>query len=165
MRRIVLSLIVAFLAAIACFVLLSVVGLVLLRILAPGAFADDTLVWISIFAGPAFLAVLASISLVVGLIAFGVARAKLPDWGWQSTQSFAILLTFAATIAAPVAVAWPHFAEPPEVAPQQTGLPTLSLARTLKAPGKWGSPWLLARSADGKRPAADGSPADAPPRA
>ena len=85
MRHTVLCLIVALLAAVACFVLLPVLGLLLLRIFAPGLFQDDTLGWALIFGGPALLALLSIITIIVGVVAFFVSRAKLPDLGWRST--------------------------------------------------------------------------------
>ena len=84
MRHTIVCLIVAFLAAIACFVLMPIIGLLLLFIFIPEIFADDTLAWIWAFSGPALFTLLLAITLTVGFIAFLVAEAKLPDRGWQS---------------------------------------------------------------------------------
>jgi WD40 repeat protein len=156
MRRIVLSLIVGFLAAIACFVLMPIIGLALLRVFTPGIFDSDTLIWILIFVGPPLLAMLVGISFLAGLAGFALAKAKLPDRSWRSAQTFVILLTLAATIAVATLIAWPYFAEPPEIGPQQQGLPTLHLAQTLKAAGNRSGTRRLAWSADGERIAAYG---------
>src|SRR5258708_8993728 len=154
MRHTVLCLIVAFLAAVACFVLLPMIGLFLLRIFTRGVFADDSLVWISIFVGPPLLALLVGFSFLTGLVAFLISMARLRDRGWRSAQTSAILLTFAATIATAGAIAWPYYAEPLEAGPLQTGLPSLHLARTLKAAGNRSGTWRLSWSADSERLAA-----------
>jgi MFS family permease len=128
MRHPVLSLMIAFLAAIACFVLLPV-GLVLLK---PAVIEDDTLAWIWAFAGPALLGLLLSIAVTVGFVAFLVSKVKLPDRDWRSTQTFVILVTFAATMVAIALITWPFFItiEPPEAGPQQAGLPSLGHAQS-----------------------------------
>jgi hypothetical protein len=136
---------IAFLAAF----LTPIICLLLLFILMPEIFKGDALVWM--FLGPALFLPLLMITIAAGSIAFFVAIAKLPDRGWRSLQTFNILLAFTATVTAAGAVAWPYFETPPEIGPQQTGLPTLHLARTLKASG---GPRLLAWSADGERLAA-----------
>jgi WD40 repeat protein len=159
MRHTVLCLSIAFLAAIFSFVLIPIIFLALLRILTPGVFGDDTLGWILIFVGPQLLALLLTICIAVGLIAFVVAKAKLSDRGWRSRQTFVILLTSAATVAAAIAITWPFFmtTEPSEAGPQQTGLPSLHLARTLTAANvRSGGSWELTWSADGERLAAYG---------
>jgi WD40 repeat protein len=147
-------LIVAFLAAIACFVLMPIIGLLLLFIFIPEIFADDTLSWIWVFSGPALFTLLLAVTITVGFVAFLSAEAKLPDRGWRSGQTFVILLTFAATIAAATVIARPHFETPPELGPQQTGLPTLHLSWTLRGTGTRpvvSSPQLLAWSAGDDR--------------
>jgi hypothetical protein len=53
-----------------------------------------------VLGGPALLGPLSAITITAGFVAFFVAKAKLPDRGWRSLQTFNILLTFAATIAA-----------------------------------------------------------------
>jgi WD40 repeat protein len=156
MRRTVLSLIVGFLAAIACFVLMPIIGLGLLRVFTPGVFDSDTLIWILIFVGPPLLAMLVGISFVAGLAGFALAKAKLPDRSWRSAQTFVILPTLAATIAVATLIAWPYLAEPPEIGPQQQGLPTLHLAQTLKAVGNRSGTRRLAWSTGGERIAAYG---------
>jgi WD40 repeat protein len=158
MRRNVLSLIVAFIAAIACFVLVPIIGLVLLRIVLPGLFEDDTLNWVLVFAGSALFSLLLTMTIITGFVAFFLSKAKLPDRGWRSTQTLVILLTFAATVAAAALITWPFFItmEPPEAGPQQAGLPTFHLARTLKATGNRSGTRQLAWSADGERIAAYG---------
>lgn len=95
---------------------------------------------------------------MAGLAGFIWANAKLPDQGWRSTQTFVILLTFAATVAAAALLTWPFFItiEPPEAGPQQTGLPSLHLARTLTAAGNRSGTRQLTRSADGQRLASYG---------
>jgi WD40 repeat protein len=156
MRKNILCLIVAFLAAVACFVLLPVIGLLLLRIFAPGAFEGDALSWVLLIAGPALWTLLLFITIFVASVAFFVSEANLPDKGWLSAQTFVILSTFLATIAAAVVLAWPYVVEPPEAGPQQTGLSSLRLARTLKAAGNRFGTRQLAWSSDGERIASYG---------
>lgn len=151
MRHNVLCLIVAFLAAVVCFVLVPIIGFLLLRTLLPGLFEDDTLTWVLIFAGPALLAVLLSLSLTAGGVAFFLAKARLPDRGWLSAPSLAVLLIFMGFNAAGAAAAYLYIWEPPEIGPQQTGLPELHLARTLATKDRLSSVWQLAWSADGER--------------
>jgi hypothetical protein len=79
MKRTVLSLIVGVLAGTACFVLMPIIGLGLLRVFTPGVFDDDTLIWILIFFGPPLLAMLVGVSFLAGLAGFASAKAKLPD--------------------------------------------------------------------------------------
>jgi WD40 repeat protein len=147
MRHTILCLMIAFLAAF----LTPIICLLLLFILMPEIFKGDALVWM--FLGPALFLPLLTITIAAGSIALFVAKAKLADRGWRSLQTFNILLAFTATVTAAGAVAWPYFETPPEIGPQQTGLPILHLARTLKEPGS-GGPRLLAWSADGERLAA-----------
>jgi hypothetical protein len=150
MRHTILCLMVAFLAAF----LTPIICLLLLFIFMPKIFDGDALGWLWAFGVvPAFLGLLLTITIIVAFVAFLVAKAKLPDRGWRSLQTFNILLAFTATVTAAGAVAWPYFETPPEIGPQQTGLPTLHLARTLKEPGS-GGPRLLAWRADGERLAA-----------
>jgi len=152
MRHTVVSLIVAFLAAIACFFLLPALCLVLFR------FEDDSLGWILIFAGGPLFSLLLSITIIVGFVTFLVSKTKLPDRGWLSAQTVGILLTFAATVPTVALITWPVFVtiEPPEAGPQQTGLPTLHLAQTLKAVGNRSGTRHLAWSTEGERIAAYG---------
>jgi WD40 repeat protein len=158
MRRNVLSLIVAIIAAIACFVLAPIIGLVLSRIVLPGLFEDDTLSWVLVFTGSALFSLLLTITIITGVVAFFLSKAKLPDRGWRSAQTLVILLTFVGTVAAAALITWPFFItmEPPEAGPQQAGLPTLHLAQTLKAVGNRSGTRKLAWSADGERIAAFG---------
>jgi WD40 repeat protein len=149
MRHTFLSLIVALVAAIACFVLLPV-------IVTWFGFEVDTFTWI--FIEPLLFVLLLAITITVGFVAFLVSKAKLPDRGWRSAQTFVILLTFAATVAAAALITWPFFItiEPPELGPQQAGLPNLHLAQTLKAEGNRSGTWELAWSTDGERLASYG---------
>lgn len=158
MRHSVLSLIVAFTAAIASFVLVPIIGLVLLRIVLPGLFEDDTLSWVLAFAGPGLFRLLLTITITIGLVAFFVSETKLPDRGWRSAQTLVILLTFAATVPTVALITWPFFLtiEPPEVGPQQAGLPSLRLAQTLKVVGDKSGAVDLAWSTDGERLASYG---------
>jgi WD40 repeat protein len=158
MRHTVLSLIVAFIAAIASFVLVPIIGLVLLRIVLPGLFEDDTLGWVLAFAGPGLFSLLLTITITIGFVAFFVSKAKLPDRGWRSAQTLVILLTFAATVSTVALITWPFFLtiEPPEASPQQTGLPSLRLAHTLKAVGDRSGTLDVAWSTDGERLASYG---------
>jgi WD40 repeat protein len=98
------------------------------------------------------------ITITVGFVAFLVSKAKLADRGWRSAQTVGILLTFAATVPTVALITWPVFItiEPPEAGPQQTGLPTLHLAQTLKAVGNRSGTRHLAWSVDGERIAAYG---------
>jgi hypothetical protein len=148
MRHTILCLMVAFLAAF----LTPIICLLLMFIFTPVIF--DSLAWA--FIGPFVLSLLLTISIIVGFIAFLVTKAKLPDRGWRSLEAFNILLMFAATITASTVIAWPYFETPPEIGPQQAGLPTLQLAWTLKESGSRSAsgPRLLAWSADGERLAA-----------
>jgi len=152
MRHNVLCALIGFLAAIFSFVLIPIIGLLLFR------FEDDSLGWFLIFAGPALLSLLLGISFTIGIGAFFVAKVKLPDRGWRSTQAAVILLTFIATVAAAALITWPFFitTEPPEAGPQQAGLPSLHLAQTLKAVGNRSGTRGLAWSADGERLASYG---------
>jgi hypothetical protein len=145
-------LILAFLAAF----LTPIICLLLLFIFMPEILKGDALVWM--FLGPALFLLLLPITIIAGSVAFLVAWEKLPDRGWRSLQTFNILLTFTAIITATGVIAWPYFETPPEIGPQQAGLPTLHLSRTLKASNsRSGSgPRLLTWSADGERLAAYG---------
>jgi hypothetical protein len=147
MRHILLCLILAFLAAF----LTPIICLLLLFIFMPEILKGDALVWM--FLGPALFLLLLPITIIAGSVAFLVAWEKLPDRGWRSLQTFNILLTFTAIITATGVIAWPYFETPPEIGPQQAGLPTLHLSRTLKASNsRSGSgPRLLTWSADGER--------------
>jgi WD40 repeat protein len=158
MRNTVLSLIVAFIAAIACFVLVPIIGLELLRIALPRLIVDDTLGWMLIFAGPSLFGLLLTITITIGFVAFFVSKAMLPDRGWRSPQTLVILLTFAVTVVAAALITWPFFItiEQPEAGPQQNGLPSLRLARTLKAAGDRSGTVDLAWSTDGERLASYG---------
>jgi hypothetical protein len=133
MRRVVLSLMVGLLAAVAFFVLTPILIFLLLRIFDPALFEDDTLTWVSVLAGLALLGLLICVSLLVGVVAVGAAHSRLADRGWLSTQALIILFAFAATVAAAGGAARLYYWEPPEIGPQQTGLPSLHLARTLTA--------------------------------
>jgi hypothetical protein len=153
MRHILLCLILGFLAAF----LTPIICLLLLFLFMPEILKGDVLVW-SIL-GPALFLVLLPITIAAGSIVFFVAMAKLPDRGWRSLHTFNILLMFTATVTAAGAIAWPYFETPPEIGPQQTGLPTLRLAWTLKESGPrslYGGPVLLTWSTDGERLAAYG---------
>jgi hypothetical protein len=127
MRHTILCLMIAFLAAFVT----PIICLLLSFIFIPGIF--DSLAWALI--GAFVLGLVLTITITVGLVTFFVAKAKLPDRGWRSLQTFVIVLPFAATIAAAGVIAWPYFETPPEIGPQQTGLPTLHLARILKDSG------------------------------
>lgn len=151
MRHTLLCLLIAFMAIIFS----PIIILLLFRILLPGLFHDDTPSWVLVFFGPVLLVLLVSIGIIVGLIAFLIAKAWLPDRGWQSPQTFAIVLPFAAIVLAAGTGGWRFYAtkDPPEAVPQQRGLPTLHLARTLTASDRRSrsGTWRLSWSADGER--------------
>jgi hypothetical protein len=77
MRHNILCLLVAVLAAVACFILIPLIGFVWLRIFHPEVFLDDTFGWM-IFFGAAFLAPLVCLSLAAGVAGFFQARKRLP---------------------------------------------------------------------------------------
>jgi hypothetical protein len=110
MRKTILCLIVAFSAAIGCLIFLPVVGLLSLRIFAHGAF-DGPRMFFLIVVELFLLGPLVTISVIIGVVAFFVSKAKLPDKGWLSAQTLMILLTFVATIAGltvtVTGIAWP----------------------------------------------------------
>jgi WD40 repeat protein len=144
----------AFLAFIFSFLLVPILTLLLLRILAPAAFEGDTLTWALVFGGGALLLIFdATVSVVVGVIAFAVAKTRLPDRGWLSVPTFAVVLPFAAIVLSAGTATWRIYATmaPPEAVPQQAGLPNLRLARTLTAPDHKPRNWRLSWSADGER--------------
>ena len=152
MRHTFLSLIVAFLAATACFFLLPALCLAFI------SFEGDSGTWALVFLGVPLFGLLLCIAITVGFVTFSVSKANLPDLGWRSAQTVCILLTFAATVTVVALITWPFFItiEPPEAGPQQTGLPTLHLAQTLKAVGNRSGTGHLVWSADGERIAAYG---------
>jgi WD40 repeat protein len=156
MRHTILCVLIALLAAIFSLVLIPIVVLLLLRILIPRIFDDDTLIWMLVFAGPGALALLVTLAIIIGVVAFFLSSARLPNRGWRSAQTFVIPLALFTTVLAIAALAWPFYAQPPEAGPQQTGLPSLHLVRTLSATGKWPGTSQLAWSADGERLAAYG---------
>jgi integral membrane sensor domain MASE1 len=124
MRHTLLCLMVAFLAAF----LTPIICLLLLFIFMPGIFEGDALAWMWAFGGvQAFLGLLLAIAITVGFVVFLVARAKLSDRGWRSAQTFVIVLPFAAIVLAAATTGWRVYAmtHPPEVGPQQRGLPSL----------------------------------------
>jgi hypothetical protein len=135
----------AFLAAF----LTPIICLLLLFIFMPGIF--DSLAWV--FIGPGLLILLLTITIYAGFVAFFVAEAKLPDCGWRSAQTFVIVLPFAAIVLAAATTGWRVYAmtHPPEVGPQQRGLPSLYLSRTLSAHDGGRQTWRLSWSLDGER--------------
>jgi hypothetical protein len=153
MRHTLLCSLVAFLAAIFSFVLTPIIVLLVLQVASPWAFHDDTLTWVLVLAGPLLLAVLVSISVIAGIVAFAVAKARLPDRGWLSAPTFGVVLPLAAIVLGAGAVAWRIHAttDPPEAVPRQTGLPSLRLARTLMASDRKPHNWRLSWSGDGER--------------
>jgi WD40 repeat protein len=135
-------LLIAFLAVIALIVLVPL----LLDMLVPRLFIDDMLSWAWFLFWPVLLTVLLNISVVVGLVAFAVAKARLPDRPWRSAQTLAIVLPFTAIVLATPTVGWRLHTmdDAPEIGPRQRGLPSLHLARTSGGSGRFS--W----SADGE---------------
>jgi WD40 repeat protein len=142
MRHNLLCSLIGVLAAIFSFVLIPSIVLFLFRR------EQEVLSWMLVLFGPALLVLLVMISATAGIIAFAVAEKRLPDRGWLSAPTFAVVFPFAAIVLGAGAAAWRINAtkDPPEAVPQQTGLPSLHLARTLTAGG-----WRLSWSADGER--------------
>jgi hypothetical protein len=141
---------IAFLAAF----LTPIICLLLLFIFLPKIFDGDALGWLWAFGVvPAFLGLLLTITIIVAFVTFFVARAKLPDRGWRSLQTSVIVLPFAALVLAAATTGWRYHAmtHPPEIGPQQRGLPSLHLARTLTPRGRSPQAWRLSWSADGER--------------
>jgi hypothetical protein len=150
MRHTFLCSIVAILAAF----LTPIICLLLLFIFMPKIFDGDVLAWSWAFGGvQAFLGLLLTITIIVGFVAFLVAKVKLPDRGWRSPQTFAIVLPFAAIVLAAATTGWRVYAmtHPPEIGPQQRGLPSLHLARTLSVRNGGRQTWELSWSPDGER--------------
>ena len=117
--------------------------------------SDDTLGWMLAFGGPFLIAGLLAITITVekeGASRFlCLKRSCRIVAGDPRRRSSSCLHVRSRCHCPPALIAWPYFETPPEIGPQQTGLPTLHLARTLKASG---GPRLLAWSADGERLAA-----------
>ncbi len=138
-----------FLAAVACFVLLPFVGQLYLRVF-PSIAHNEGLAVFAFFWIPVLVALQITFSFTAGVITFFVAKVRLPDRGW-SGEAFAITSAVVAILGAIANdVRLSHW-EPPEPGPQQTGLPSLALARTLTLNGKAASTWHLAWSTDGER--------------
>jgi WD40 repeat protein len=145
MRHTILCLSCAFIAAILTFVLISAILF--------SVFNGPGLVWFSAFFVPFFFYTAAAVAFVVGTIAFVVASENLPDRNWMSMQTFVIVIPVVAIIFVATPMLWRLYlmAHPPEVGPQQTGLPSLHLAKTFR--------WRVSRlawSADGQQMAASG---------
>jgi hypothetical protein len=69
----------------------------------PGFFDTAIIPWWVPFVIPALLT-MPVLSLIVGCVAFSVAKAKFPDVDWRSAPAKAILLTFTAFLATAAAV-------------------------------------------------------------
>jgi hypothetical protein len=119
----------------------------------PWLFYDDAFIWASVFYAGIFLVVPLLISVTVGFIAFWVAMAWLPDRAWRSAQTFTIVLPFAVIVLVATMSWWRFYSvtHPPEIGPQQKGLPTLQLAKTLTPRDRRFGPSRLSWSADGER--------------
>ena len=79
MRHTILSLLLAVSTATACFIVLPIIGLFLLRLVRPELFDDDALSWALIFTGPILLILLLSLSLTVAVVVFFFAKARLTN--------------------------------------------------------------------------------------
>lgn len=79
MRYTAVSLLIATFAALACFVLVPIIGLFVLSVLHPGLFDDDAFGWASPFLAIVFLPLLLSLSVAIGALAFFFVKARLSN--------------------------------------------------------------------------------------
>jgi hypothetical protein len=68
---------IALLAVVACFLLVPIAVILLLKVFFPWLFEDDTLGWVFIIAWPVLLAPLTGLSLLAGILVFSLAKARL----------------------------------------------------------------------------------------
>jgi hypothetical protein len=106
MARSVFCVVLALLGTLACFVLIPT--FILLLVYVVPSEQGFQILWPLVFAGPLTVLILISISIVVGIVTFRLAEAKVPDDGGSSIQKAATLLVLSATIVVPLIAAWPY---------------------------------------------------------